>query len=393
MFPASVSRRRALLMSVALFALAACTADQTANTATTRPLSGDTPDGGGATVAMLLPFGLDENDQLLARNLENGARLALADFPGRNIELKIYNTFGTEAGAASAAEAAVANGADIILGPLRSRETAAAAPIAARAGINLLSFSNTTDIAGGNVFLLGRTHENAAERILSHAASQQRLTVFIVHAETPSGIASRRAIERALGSTGTILAGVGSYEPTQDGVVAAIPAIANSINETGSDVVLFTADAAGALAILAQLLPEGGVDTTQVKFAGLARWDQPESLLRFKGLQGGWFTLPDPNLEGGYSFKYRYEYGDPPHWISSLGYDGIAAIGTLLDSGKPDPFHAARLTSPEGFLGANGVFRFRSDGTNERALAIAEIRNFRAEIVSEAPRSFGFPGF
>jgi hypothetical protein len=38
-------------------------------------------------------------------------------------------------------------------------------------------------------------------------------------------------------------------------------------------------------------------------------------------------------------------------------------------------FSESALTNPSGFAGADGVFRFRSDGTNDRALAVYEIRN------------------
>jgi len=38
------------------------------------------------------------------------------------------------------------------------------------------------------------------------------------------------------------------------------------------------------------------------------------------------------------------------------------------------------------------VFRLRADGSNERGLAIAEIRNQRVSVLSPAPRSFAGGG-
>jgi branched-chain amino acid transport system substrate-binding protein len=55
---------------------------------------------------------------------------------------------------------------------------------------------------------------------------------------------------------------------------------------------------------------------------------------------------------------------------------------------SPDPFSVQALTSVSGFNGADGVFRFRADGTNERGLAVMEIDNNAAVVIGPAPRSF-----
>jgi hypothetical protein len=54
---------------------------------------------------------------------------------------------------------------------------------------------------------------------------------------------------------------------------------------------------------------------------------------------------------------------------------------------------AARLTQGAGFRGASGVFRLKADGTAERGLAIATIRNQQVVIISPAPQAFGGAGF
>jgi hypothetical protein len=47
------------------------------------------------------------------------------------------------------------------------------------------------------------------------------------------------------------------------------------------------------------------------------------------------------------------------------------------------------LTNPSGFAGADGVFRFRADGQNERGLAVLELRNGQIVTVNAAPRDLG----
>ena len=57
-------------------------------------------------------------------------------------------------------------------------------------------------------------------------------------------------------------------------------------------------------------------------------------------------------------------------------------------SASPKPV----LTNPSGFAGADGVFRFKADGTNDRALAVQEIRGGAATTISAAPRALGASG-
>jgi hypothetical protein len=57
---------------------------------------------------------------------------------------------------------AVQDGAKIIIGPVFAQDAAAAGRAVAPRGINVLSFSNNTAVAGGNVFVLGNTFDNTA---------------------------------------------------------------------------------------------------------------------------------------------------------------------------------------------------------------------------------------
>ncbi len=114
-------------------------------------------------VALLVPGGSGQaSDALLASSLENAARLAMADLNGVTIDLRVYQTGGNPAQAQAMAVKAIDEGAQIILGPVFAQEANAAGVAAAGRGISVLAFSNNTEIAGGNVFVLGPTFENTA---------------------------------------------------------------------------------------------------------------------------------------------------------------------------------------------------------------------------------------
>ncbi len=345
-------------------------------------------------VALLVPGGSGNGgDDLLAKNLENAARLAIADLQGVKIDLRVYNTAGNPNQAASVAIKAVDDGAKIIIGPLYAEAANAVGVAVAGRNVNVLAFSNNVQIAGGNVFILGHTFQNTANRLVSYAKKQGRGNIMTVHARTNAGEVGRAAIASAIANSGASQAGVGSYEFSQDGIISAVPGIASTIRNSGAQAVFFTSDTAGALPLLIQMLPEHGVDKNLVKFLGLTRWDIPAQTLALPGVQGGWFALPHPGMSAKFNARYSGAFGQPPHAIANLSYDAIAAIGVLAKTGKPNALTTASLTQSSGFVGASGIFRLRADGSNQRGLAVAQIQNNQVVIVDAAPRSFGGAGF
>ncbi len=345
------------------------------------------------TVALLVPASGGDSGGALAASLENAARLAVSDLQGAEIDLRVYDTGGNPALAAQVAQQAVQDGARIILGPVFAEAANAAGGAVAARGINVLSFSNNPAIAGGNVFVLGSTFQGTADRLVRYANAQGKGDIFIVHAQDTAETLGRDAIQGAIQSSGGRLAGVASFELSQQGVINAIPRISDEIELSNASSVFLTSGTAGALPFLADLLPENGLDNTEVQVIGLQRFDIPSSALSLAGLQNGWFALPDPSTAQQFQARYTAAYGTPPHPLAGLAYDGIAAIGALIATGDSGALTAASLTRPGGFVGANGIFRLTTSGTNERGLAVAQVQNNQVIVIDPAPRSFGGAGF
>lgn len=352
---------------------------------------GDRLGSDAVTVALLVPYGsASPGDDAIARSLENAAKLAAADLGG-SVNLKVYRTQGQAGTAAAVADQAIAEGAQVIVGPLRA-DAANAAAIAARDdGINVLAFSNNSSIAGGNLFVLGNTFDNTASRLMRYAGTQGRTRVVVVSSQTPVGQIARNAVVKATSGTNVQIVGDGTFEFTEDGIAAAAPRIAQTIQSTGATAVMLTDDSVGALPLLARQLPAAGVNPANIKSIGLTRWDTPPQTLTLPGLQGGWFALPDPALSSRFNARYQSAYGQAPHPLAGLAYDGVAAVGALVAK-KLSPT-AGNLTQSSGFAGVNGVFRFNRDGTNQRAMAVAQVAGGSVRIVDAAPKSFRGGGF
>lgn len=370
-------------------------------------------------VALLAPQS-DENLKNIAQSLEDAARLAVTDLGTDEISLTVYDTQGTAEGAQTAALTARSEGAGIIIGPLRAETSkAAAAALSGRSnsapsalatlrlpqfsfgsgGLNILSFSNDSSIAGGNLFVLGNTWDTTAQRLLDFAATQGKQNIVILHPRTPEGTIAKDTIMRtAEGITGVSVTGARDFTFSQEGVVELVaqiradyaldPENPDFIPSPAPDAFFLTSNTAGALPLLAQLLSEVKYDSGPVQLMGLTRWDQPPQTLTLPGLQGGWFAMPDPAREARFKARFASVYGKDPHQLAGLAYDAIAAIGALHASGRKDATAASGLTQPAGFFGAAGVFRLNQNRTNSRALAVAEIRNRNVVILDPSPNSF-----
>lgn len=344
-------------------------------------------------VALLVPRGSAQSgDAVLAQSLENAARMAIGDLQNVQIDLRVYDTAGDANTAAAVAQQAVSEGAKIILGPVYAQAANAAGLAVLNQNINVLSFSNNTKIAGGNVFVLGPTFDNTANRLANFAARQGKGNIVVVHSNDEAGQVGKAAIINAISQTGAKLAGSVPFEQSQQGVISAVPQVKAMVDGAGADSVFFTATTAGALPLFSQLLPEAGVSPTEKQFIGLTRWDIPSQTLELPGVQGGWFTLPDPSKSASFNARYQAAYGGSPHPIGGLAYDGIAAIGALVGAGKADALTGAALTQSAGFQGVGGIFRLRPDGTNERGLAVATIQNKQVVVIDPAPQSFSGAG-
>ena len=342
-------------------------------------------------VALLVPQSSDGTAQIAA-DLENAARLAAAQLDDLEIDLRVYDTAGDATVAASVAQQAVDDGAKIIIGPLYAEAANAAGNAVADDGINVLSFSNNTTIAGGNVFVLGKTFDNTARRIVSFAAEQGKERAMVIHSDRIDGQMGLNAFQSAAAETNLRIVSAQSFELTQESVVNTVPLIRASAEIEDVDTLFLTSSSAGALPLLAQLLPEAGLDPANVQHVGLTRWDIPSQTLELNGLQSGWFAVPDLTRTENFSAQFQEQFGNRPHQLASLAFDGIAAIGALAQAGFDDILTREALTQPSGFQGVDGIFRLKDDGTNERGLAIATVQDKQVIIIDPAPRYFAISG-
>ncbi|MGR3198116.1 MAG: penicillin-binding protein activator, partial [Paracoccus sp. (in: a-proteobacteria)] len=139
-------------------------------------------------IALLAPGGTGSEDlEWLARSIKNAARMAAADAQGATIDLRIYDVGASTETAVAQANAAADAGAQIILGQLFAEGANAVGNAMLPRNINVLTFSNNTQVAGGNVFILGNSFENIADRLVGYGVDRGKRNVLVVAEDDIAG--------------------------------------------------------------------------------------------------------------------------------------------------------------------------------------------------------------
>lgn len=348
---------------------------------------------GPVRVALLLPLSATGNAGATGQVLRNVSELAVAEFPTASITVMPYDTKGTPEGARAAAEQAVQGGARMILGPLFSGEVASVGQVAASANLPVIAFSSDPNAAGGMVRLLSFLAESDVNRIVYHAAKNNRKAFGAMVPENAYGLIVENALRHAASRNGGQLIAVERYKPDTTSIQQAagrIAAIAGGSNPRIN--ALMIPDGAAAMPHILAALQSGGVDFGKVKPLGSGQWDDP-AILRLPQLVGAWFPAPEPAGFAGLSSRYQARFGAVPPRIASLAYDATSLAAALAGMDVNTPFPPSRLQSRDGFQGTDGIFRFESTGLNERGLAVLEIQAGSARVVQPAPKTFRGSGF
>jgi ABC-type branched-subunit amino acid transport system substrate-binding protein len=342
-----------------------------------QPGPGLPPDETRNRIAVLVP--LSGANAGVGQSVANAANLALLDSGGERIRITVYDTAKT--GAAAAANEAIGQGNGLILGPLLAEDVRAVAPVARRAGVPVIAFSNDVSVAGDGVYLMGFTPRESIARVVDYARSKgvQRFAAL-----TPNGVYGRRAGQAMVdivGHSGGRLVGMQSFDRDASGIRAAVTRLGA---QGGYDAIL-VADA-GRIAALAAPAIRG---TSPARILGTELWATESELGRTPALRGAWYAAASETMFNQLRARYRARYGSGPYRLASLGYDAVLlAVRIARDWRVGRPFPERALRDPGGFAGVDGAFRFDSGGIAEHSLEVREVTATGSTLLSPAARGF-----
>lgn len=377
--------------------------------------SGSTPIPTGTSVAILLPLSGPRAD--IGQPMLQAAQLAL-DAPGAP-PLIVKDTGGTPEGASTAATAALAEGAGLILGPLTSGETAAVAPIARNAGVAVLAFTNDPSQIQPGVWPLGITPGEQVRRLVTAVQADGKARIAAMLPDNDFGRVMANALTEAAQVRGLPPPDIRQYSSSMA-----------SINQTARDLsdfahrrgpldaeiraaraegtpegrrkaqeltrqpippppfdALLLGDVGDSLAEIAAVLPYYDIDASLVHILGPALWASAGS--RGGQIVGAWYAAPDPAARAPLEQAFTAKYGNPPPPLADLAFDAAAIARVLAGHG----YSVGALTQPNGFGGVDGWLALQPDGEVRRGLAVFQIqRGGGAQMLAPAPESPTAPG-
>ncbi|SDR25828.1 penicillin-binding protein activator [Pseudovibrio sp. Tun.PSC04-5.I4] len=342
---------------------------------------------GSVRIGLLLPYsGEGQSAASVATLFANSAKLALGDFQGADVQLLVKDTGGTAEGASMAAQQAINEGAELIIGPVFATAVQGATSVTRRAGVPIVAFSSDINVAKSGTYLLSYLPVSDVNRIVSYAAEQERRSFSALLPNNAYGAVAEAAFRQAVGQTNGRIVAIERYVPgNAEDIRARVANLSRSISQVDT---LFVPEGGGVPPFVVQVMTEMGASLGEVKMIGSGQWNTPD-ILQSPVMVGSWFPGPDNQSFERLAVRYRETYGTQPPRNASLAYDATILAAGLVRSAGPDRFSDRVLTNRDGFLGIDGIFRFQQDGLNNRGLAVYAVSGKgNAEPIAPAPRSF-----
>lgn len=367
--------------------------------------------------AMLLP--LSGKAAAYGQGMKNAAMMAIEDADNPQLVVRFYDTRSTAAGAETAVQQALADGSRLILGPLTSEEVSAAAPLARRHDIPLISFSTAPQVLQNGVYTLGLLGSEQVERIVGYASGQGRSRLAVLVPDSASGMNTAKATVQSARRHGMEVVKIGFYPPeTLDfaGIVKSLTdyetrsgeinrqkaelskkakegdrAAQKELNklktvyttgEVDFDTVLI-AESGNRLKSAAAMFGYYDIYYPDVLFLGTSTWENT-GLTKESTLYQAVYPVLSRVHNDYFNKKYQNLFGQSPNLLYSFAYDSVALASAL--SRKNHDALAQNITDPDGFIGINGTFRIYDDGTNRHSLDVVKVTSGGIKVVDQAPQ-------
>jgi branched-chain amino acid transport system substrate-binding protein len=340
---------------------------------------------GEVKVGLILPMSASGNAGAAARAMKNAAELAIAEFNSPNIQLLVKDDGGSAQGAQQAAQQALDEGAEILIGPLFAQAVQAAGQVARGRNVPIIAFSTDSSIAGRGLYLLSFLPETDVDRILDYAFANGKRSYAALLPDNAYGSVVEAEFKQGVARRGGRIVAAERYPADKAAMKTAIGAVAQAANQADA---LFIPDGADAVPAVVQALAASGANVKRLQLLGTGLWDDP-AIFADPTLAGAWFAAPDSAGYKNFSARYRTRFGQDPVRTATLAYDAVALVAALVKTQGPQRFSPDVLSGASGFAGIDGIFRFRADGTNQRGLAVMRVSPSGPQVASAPPKSFG----
>lgn len=346
------------------------------------PTPVQTVTNGRAKVALLVP--LTGPNSTVGQAMLDAANMALFDV-STDIALMPRDTGGTPDGASAATSRALSDGAGLILGPVFSGEAGRVREGLNGSPVSAIVYSTDSNVAGGNVFVMGFMPALQVDRVVGFAKSRGMTKLAALVPDNAYGVA----------------------------VTAEIQALQNRLGLAPPRILKISRDVKGELATLADDPPQmllvalGGEQLLNIapavgEFAqahplqllGTGLWADDPNLWQVPALAGGWYAAPEPGNFNQFASRFQTTYNYKPPRIATLAYDSVALAASVSRGAAANlsPFNRDVLLQANGFIGIDGGFRFLPNGLSERNLSVLALGPDGPTVVDGPPPNFQVVG-
>jgi branched-chain amino acid transport system substrate-binding protein len=337
--------------------------------------------GASATLGLLLPLsGTNKANADLGQALDRAAQMALFDSADTKTALVVRDT-ETPQGVSAAAQSAIDEGANILLGPIFADAARQVGPVASGGHVADVAFTNDRSVAGNGVYVMGVLPGLQVDRVIDYASQQGHKSFAALLPDNTYGhLVGDAFIAAVARNQGTVAAA--EYYP------ADAAEFSGPVQKLASDPpfdALLIPVGGFQLRSIVSLMTFYKIDTTQVKLLGTSLWDDP-SLAAERALDGAWYAATPDDSWDSFVQRYRAAYAADPPKLAALAYDAVTMAAELAKAGD---FSDQALTRPDGFTGVDGSYRFGADGLVQRNLAVYELGPKGATLKDPAAKSFG----
>lgn len=328
-------------------------------------------------VGVLLP--LTGKTSNIGLGMQNAMFMALDDLKNNRLILKFYDTKSAEAGAVSAVQKAVAEGAELILGPLMGDEVKAISKTALSADVPVVSFTTSPQVLQKGIYSIGLLNGEQIDRAVSYAASQNRKKLIMLVPDNNSGMNQLKAAIMAAENNGMELLKVGFYNPDSMDFTSIIKQLSSPKD---FDTVLIT-ESGNRLKSMASMFAYNDIMYPDILFIGTSAWENT-NLSKETILYHSVYPMVSKSYGTYFSNKYNETFGEQPKTVYSFAYDSVLLASILSEKNKNDL--ATGITSKSGFIGINGFFKILPTGQSFHSLEMLEVTKDGTTVVSPADK-------
>ncbi|MFN0024338.1 MAG: ABC transporter substrate-binding protein, partial [Parvularculaceae bacterium] len=232
------------------------------------------------------------------------------------------------------------------------------------------------EIAGDGVYNFARSQADEVESLVVAAVAKGVRRLAVVGPNAPDNVRAHAAFVAARTRLGLPVSESLLYAP---GAASSVEAFVRRIGAIDGLIVL---DAAADLPALATALERSGVDFSRTRLLGTSVW--ATSPPRAAVFQGAWFVATGD--DAGFEQRARAYMNRSPTPLDRSVYNLMAL--SLFLSQADGTVSTAAVTRLDGFVGVDGLFRFKSDGRVERRYDLRQIgaQGSTSIITPAAPR-------